>query len=153
MKRLLSTKVIIGILLVGVIAVTAGVLGARAARSQPTDVAWLHDYALKMARDMGEPNPTMEYALTNQADAQPAMRRATVVAQDPTASVYIVILHGDFTDKMAFGPEGTGASPPTGSTLVLEVDAKTQEPIALYLTPVPSRVDTTKIGATSSLSQ
>jgi hypothetical protein len=150
MKRLLSTKVIIGILLVGVIAATAGVLGTRAARSQPTDVTWLHDYALQMARGMGEPNPKMEYALTNQADAQPAMRRSAA-AQDPTASVYVVILHGDFTDKMAFGPEGS--APPTGSTLVLEVDAKTQELIAVYLTPVPSRVDTTKIGATSSFSR
>lgn len=151
MKRILTKKVIIGIVALGVVAVTVGVLGTRAVRSQPTDVSWLHDYALKTAQSMGEANPTMQYALTDGAGALAAVGRAGGTPADPKTPVYLVVLQGDFTYEQAFGHYGSPA--PTGTTLVLEVDASTHGSVSVFLTKDPSRVDTKAIEPMSTFSE
>jgi hypothetical protein len=151
MKRILTKKVTIGVVVLGAVAVIAGVLGTRPVSSQPADVTWLHDYALRWARSMGEPNPTMEYAPTDDAGALAAIGRAGDTPGNPKTPVYVVVLRGKFTYTKGFAPPGFPVQ--TGTTLVLEVVVSTHGTLGLTLSDNPSVVDTAAIGPMSTFSQ
>jgi hypothetical protein len=92
---------------------------ARAAAGPPAFVAQV---AMKIARMDHDQAATAQAVLTNR-QAAVALESQDRIKENQ--DVYYVVLHGHFVDDMAFLP--SGASPPTGNTIGITIDAQTQE--------------------------
>ncbi len=124
----------------------AGAAGKPAAEQSVTEKMpdWLYTMSMNRAAVCDDPVPdSLEWCLTTAAEAKRALdhQQASIAVADKR--LYVVVMRGTFTYTTASIPPG--AQLPTGGTLILWVDAASQE---LFRFSVwPAGVDTSGLGA------
>jgi hypothetical protein len=148
MKRF-SSRLVLGPVLVlivaalafGVVIATRGGSSHRACVAEVTLPAWAHDVVMAVAKGLGEPKPTGQWAVTSPHAAAQAVEgfvSFTKSVWETHTPVYVIVLHGSFVDANPFGPHGV--APIKGTTMVLVLDPATQGVATSVLGPHPPDV-------------
>ncbi len=85
--------------------------------------------AKRLATTMGDASPTAANYVVTTRQAANQLIGAHVKSNPP---VFLVVLHGHFIDRNAYGPPGS--SDPTGSMLVFTIDTVTHQVLDLGVT-------------------